>query len=110
VRRKASSDGLVRRLVLREADVAIDPERRTGRVGGQRQPGRCEPFGQRHAQGLERSLEQALVLRFARLEPGAIVVGRQVGQELHGVGLEPGERLGCGGHGGVSSGWSMTPW
>src|SRR6266516_771758 len=65
---------LVRRLVLREADVAIDPEWRFGRIGSKRNATSPEALLERHHQGLEWLLQQPLVLRLARLEPRSLVV------------------------------------
>ena len=60
---------LVGGFVGRETDVAVDPERRVGRVGPERQSPRLEPLRQFPAQRLERLLEQSLVVCLARLEP-----------------------------------------
>ena len=81
--REACADvRLVWRLVLGEAGVAIDPERRPRRIRLERDAPRREPGGERLDEGDQRLLEEPLELRLARLEPGAVVVGRQVGQEL----------------------------
>ena len=73
---------LVRRLVLAEADVSVDAERGPGRVGPERDPARPERLVERDAQRLERVLEESLVVGLSRLEPGALVVLGQVGEEL----------------------------
>ena len=86
---------LVRRLVLREADVAVDPERRAGRIG--RRAG-CRAsrnaLVEGDAQRLERPLEQPLVLGLARREPRPVVVLGQVDQEIDRLGSEAGEGVG----------------
>src|SRR3954454_23779059 len=76
---------LVRRLVFREPDVAIDPERGARRVGCERDAGGSEALIERDAQGLEGFLEQPLVVRFPRLEPGAVVVLGEIGKEFDGL-------------------------
>ena len=81
--------GLVGRLVLREADVAVDAERRACGVGTKRQSTGGEAVRQGDAERLEGLLDESLVVGLARLEPGPIVVLREVGQELQGVGLKP---------------------
>src|SRR6185369_15647625 len=75
---------LVRRLVLAEARIAIDAERRALRVGQHRHAACLEALGEGRDHGLERLLEQALVFGLAWLEPGAVVVHGQVGEELDG--------------------------
>ena len=90
--REAGADvRLVRRLVLGEARVAVDPEGRPRRIRLERDAPRREPGGERLDQGDQRLLEEPLELRLARLEPGAVVVGGQVGQELDGLRPEAGE-------------------
>src|SRR5206468_1916735 len=79
---------LVRRFVLGEPNVAIDPERRSGRVRTQWDTPRPEPLVDGHAELLERPLEQALVFALARLEPGPVVVDGEVREELDGFGTE----------------------
>src|SRR5207248_3711860 len=89
---------LVGRLVLREADVAVDPERRFGGIRRQRDVLRAEPLVQRRAVLLERWFEETLELRLARLEPGAIVVLGEVREELDGAMAETRKRTDSDGH------------
>src|SRR5437588_10872717 len=87
--RKAGPDvRLVRRLVLREPHVAIDPERRAYRVGGERDAGGSEALVEGDAEGLERLLQQPLVVCLSWLEPGAVVVLGKLSEELDGLGPE----------------------
>ena len=63
-------------------------------IGGgmwQMEKPRLEPIGEHRDHGLERLLEQPLVFGLARLEPGAVVVQGQVGEELDGRRREAGE-------------------
>src|SRR4029078_12993464 len=83
---------LVRRLVLAEASVAVDPERRALRVRGHRPAAGLQSFCERRDHGLEGLLEEPLVLGLARLEPGPVVVHGEVRQELDRVGTEAAER------------------
>src|SRR5262249_36894157 len=83
---------LVRALVLREPDVAVDAERRLRGVRVERDVPAPELLLERDAQLLEGLPEQALVLALARLEPLARVVLREVGQELDRFRPEAGER------------------
>ena len=78
-------------LSRREARVAVDPERRSLRIGDQRDAARLEPLGERDHQQLHRLLDQALVVGLARLEPRPVVVGGEIRHELDAVGGEPGE-------------------
>ena len=55
-------------------------------------PRALEPLGERGDERLHRLLEQALVVGLARLEPVAVVVLRELGQEVDGLGSEAGER------------------
>src|SRR5256885_15824879 len=60
--REARRDvGLVRRLVLREPDVAVDAERGPAGIRGERDTARVEPLPERGDERLERLLEQPLV-------------------------------------------------
>ena len=91
--RKARPEvGLVGRLVLAEAGVAVDPERRAPGIGAEREAACLEALRQRAAERLQGLLQQALVVRLARREPGPVVVAREVGQELDPVGRESRER------------------
>src|SRR6185503_51218 len=58
---------LVRRLVLREPDVAVDAERRPARVRRQRDPASRELLVEGQAEGFQGLLQQALVVALARL-------------------------------------------
>jgi hypothetical protein len=71
---------VVGRLVLGEPNIAVDSERRPGRV-----------TLERDAQRLEWLLEEALVVGLAWLEPGPLIVVGDVDQELDGLGSEAGE-------------------
>ena len=90
---------LVRRLVLREARVAVDPEDRALGIGEERDVAGRQALRQRGDQRLDRFLEQPLVVGLARVEPVALVVRREVGQEVDGLGPEPAERGRGDGHG-----------
>ena len=83
-------------IVLGEARVAVDPERRPRRICLERDALRRKSGGERLDQGDQRLLEEPFELRLAGLEPGAVVVCRQVGQELDGLRSETGE---CAAHG-----------
>ena len=83
--------GLVRRLVLREARVAVDPEDRPLRIGPQRDAASREPVVEGGDQRLHRLLEQPLEVGLPRLKPGAVVVGREIEEELDRLGLEAAE-------------------
>src|SRR5215210_4226391 len=85
---------LVRRLVLAEPGVAVDPERRALRVGLKRDAARLETLVERDAERLHRLLQESFVIGLAWLEPGAIVVCGEVRHELDRVAREPGE-CGC---------------
>jgi hypothetical protein len=61
--------GLVRRLVLRKPDVAVDPEHRTPRVADDLRRHPCEPDVELIDERLERLAHLALVLGAVRLEP-----------------------------------------
>jgi hypothetical protein len=74
---------------LAESDIAVDAERRPGWIGAERDPARLEPIGQGDDQGLDGFLEQTLVLALPRLEPGSVVVLREVDRELDGLRAEP---------------------
>src|SRR5438876_6017375 len=91
--------GLVRRLVLGKAHVAVDPEERPRRVGGKWQAALRELLGESDAQGLEWLLEQAFVVGLPRLEPGAVVVRGEIRQELDGLGPKAGEGSAADRHG-----------
>src|SRR4029077_9021634 len=82
---------LVRRLVLRESDVAVDPERALPGVRAEGDPALLELLAERRDQRLERLLEQPLVLRLSRLKPGPLIVGCQVDEELDRLRAEAGE-------------------
>ena len=97
--REARPDvGLVRRLVLAEAGVAVDPEDRALRVGLERDAARLEALGERGDERLQRLLEEPLVIGLARLEPGPVVVRGEVGEELDRFGGEAAERRRRDGH------------
>src|SRR4051812_6153028 len=97
---------VVGRLVLREADVAIDPEWRPSWIRLERDPPCLEPLAQRDAQRLEWPLQEPFVVGLPWVEPRAVVVVGEVHQELDGLGREPGEGVGldrgCCRHGGPS--------
>ncbi len=97
--------GLVGRLVLGESRVAVDPEDRVLRIGAQRDAARLEPLGQGRDELLQRHLQQPLVVGLARLEPRPLVVLGELGEEVDGVGREPGERGLGDGHCGLR--WSL---
>src|SRR6185503_673194 len=86
---------LVRRLVLGEAGVAIDPERRSRRVCPERQVPSVELLVESEAEGGKRLFQQSLVLGLAGLEPAPVVVLGEIDQELDRLGLEAGERGAC---------------
>src|SRR6185436_19389870 len=73
-RERCAQVALVRRLVLAEPRVAIDPERRTLGIGEHRHAARLQSLRKRGDHGLERLLQQALVLGLAWLEPATVVV------------------------------------
>ena len=82
---------LVRRLVGREADVAVDAERGPCRIGPQGHAARLETLSECQAQQLERLLEQTLVVGLVRLEPRSVVVEGEVHEELDGFAREAGK-------------------
>ena len=90
---------LVRRLVPAEARVAVDPERRTLRVGLERDAARRQLGGQgrRTAARADPSSRRSYSA-LAGLEPGPVVVLGKVGQELDRGRREAGERWGRLGH------------
>src|SRR5205807_1195149 len=90
-RKPGAEIGLVGRLVLRKADIPVDPEGRLGGVRPERHTPRPKALIQGHAERLERFLQQPLVLPLARLEPRSVVVGGQVGEELDPLATEPRE-------------------
>ncbi len=88
--REARSDvRLVRALVLAEAGVAVDPEDRALRVGLERDASGSEAIGERGDERFQRLLEEPLVVGLAWLEPGPVVVRREVGEELDRFGEKP---------------------
>ena len=87
--------GLVRRLVLGEPDVAVDPERRPGRIGIERDAARRESH--RRGRGISASSGSLSSRSYSPLRgvnQRAVVVLGEVGQELDGLGREAREGLG----------------
>ena len=90
---------LVRGLVLGEPDVAIDPERRSGRVGLERDPARrgTRRRARRHSAS-SGSLSSRSYSALRGVNQSRSLLLGEVGQELDGLGSEAGERLGRGRH------------
>src|SRR6185369_11602484 len=91
--------GLVRRLVLGEPGIAVDPEDRPLRIRLERNPALVECICQRADERFHRLLEEFLVFRLAWLEPRAVVVLGELGEEVDRFGAEPRESVDSDGHG-----------
>jgi hypothetical protein len=91
--------GLVRRLVLGEPGIAVDPEDRPLRIRLERDPALVECICQRADERFHRLLEESLVFRLAWLEPRAVVVLGELSEEVDRFGAEARESVDSDGHG-----------
>src|SRR5436190_16901398 len=89
---------LVEPLVGREAHIAIDAEDAAHRIARQRYPGLAKRRPDRADQRAKRRQNLGLVHRFARLEPGGVVVAAQPAEKRERRRAKPGKAMRGNGH------------